>query len=124
VWHFVNGFTRAVFIDLGKTPRDNDLLTIFVLIRTSRHPFKGLVDIGSTAQQALDEPFSNCQISVFVRGSNVSMMNTKESSTNGIPCDMVLEGNPSCLFNLLTDDVIKTMIHIYFSELIIFGNTV
>jgi len=34
---FINGFTKAAFVDLVKTLRDNDLLTIFVigLIRTS-----------------------------------------------------------------------------------------
>ena len=35
---FINGFTRADFMDLGKINRDIDLLTIFVIrvIRTSR----------------------------------------------------------------------------------------
>jgi len=59
---FINGFTRAVFIDLGKTPRDNEVLTIFVIgpIRTSRKSFTSHVAIGSTAQKALDDLFSNC----------------------------------------------------------------
>jgi len=48
-------------MDLGKTPRDNDLLTIFVIgfIRTSRQSFTSHVGIGSNAQKALDDFFSN-----------------------------------------------------------------
>ena len=78
---FINGFTRAAFMDLGKTPRDNDLLTIFVIgfIRTSRQFFTSYVGIGSTAQKALDDFFSNSLISVSVKGSNVSIMDTFES---------------------------------------------
>jgi len=123
---FTDSFTKKNFTDRRKVIRDDNVLTASVigLIRTSRYSFIKNGGIGSTSPEALYENVSNSQLSVSVRGSNVSMMNTKESSTNGIPCDMVLEGNPSCLFNLLTDDVIKTMIHIYFSELIIFGNTV
>ena len=42
-------------MDLGKTPRDNDLLTIFVigLIRTSRQSLTSHEGIESTAQKAL-----------------------------------------------------------------------
>jgi len=74
----INGFTRAALMDLGKTPRDDDLLTIFVigLIRTSRH-----VGIRSTAQKALDDMFSNCLISVSVKSSNVSIMDMQDYST-------------------------------------------
>jgi len=81
----INGFTRAAFMDLGKTHRDNDLLTIFVigLIRTSRQSFKSHIGIGSTAQKALDDLFSNCLISVSVKGSNVSIMDMQDSSING-----------------------------------------
>ena len=57
-------------MDLGKTLRDNDLLTIFVieLIRTSRQSFTSYIGIGPTAQKALDDIFSNCLISVSVIG--------------------------------------------------------
>ena len=66
----INGFTRAAFMDLGKTPSDNDLLIIFVigLIRTSRQSFTSHVGIGSTAQKALGDLFSNCLISLSVKG--------------------------------------------------------
>ena len=65
---FINGFTRAAFIDLRETPRDNYLFTTFVigLIRTSIQSFTSHVGIGSTAQKALDDLFSNCLISVSV----------------------------------------------------------
>ena len=48
-------------MDLGKTPRDNDLLTILVIgfIRTSRESFTSHVGIGSTAQKALDDLYKN-----------------------------------------------------------------
>ena len=60
---FINVFTRAAFMDLGKTTRDNDLLIIFVigLIRSN-------VGIGSTAKKALDDLFSNCLIRVSIKG--------------------------------------------------------
>ena len=91
VCFFINGFTTAAFMDLGKTPRDNYLLTIFVIgfIRTSRQSFTSHVGIGSTAQKALDD-----MISVSVKASDVSIMDMQDSSTNGLPCDKVLEGNP------------------------------
>ena len=60
-------------MDLGKTPRNNDLLTIFV-IGTPRQSFTSHVGIGSSAQKALNDFFSNCLISVSVKGSNVSIM--------------------------------------------------
>jgi len=58
---FINGFTRAAFTDLGKTPRDNDVLTIFVigLIRTYRQSFTSHVSIGSNAQKAIDDFSAN-----------------------------------------------------------------
>ena len=61
VWICINGFTRAAFMDLGKIPRDNDLLIIFVigLIRTSRQYFTSHVSIRSTAQKPLDDLFFN-----------------------------------------------------------------
>ena len=99
---FINGFTRAAFMVLGKPPKDNDLLTVFVigLIRTSRQSFTSHVGIGSTAQKALDDLFSNYLLSVSVKGSNVSIMDMQDSSTNGLPCDKVLEWNPLCIFNI------------------------
>jgi hypothetical protein len=102
VCFFINGFTRAAFMDLGKTPRGNDLLTIFVIefIRTSRQSFTSHVGIGLTAQKALDDFFINCLISVSVKGSNVSIMDMQDSSTNGVPCDKVLDWNPLCIFNI------------------------
>jgi len=89
---FINGFTRAVFMDLWKTLSDNDLLTIFVigLIRTSRQSFTSHVGIGSTAQKTLDDLFSNCPISVSLKDSNVSILDMQDSSTIGLPCDKVL----------------------------------
>ena len=56
VFCFINGF-----IYFWKTPRDNDLLTIFVirLIRTARQYFTSHVSIGPPAQKALDYPFGN-----------------------------------------------------------------
>jgi len=102
VLYFIFLLFQALRMDLGKTPRDNDLFTIFVigLIRTSRQSFTSHVGIGSIAQKALDDRFSNCLISVSVKGSNVSMMNMQDSSTNGLPYDKVLEGNPLCIFNI------------------------
>jgi len=87
-------------MDLGKTSRHNDVLTIIVigLIRTSRQLFLSYICIGSSGKKALDDLFSNCQISVSVKGSNVSIMDMQGSSTNGLPCDKVLEGNPICIF--------------------------
>ena len=69
VWFFINGFTRAAFMDLGKIPRDNDILNIFVtgFIRTSRKSFTNHVGIGSTAQKALDDLLGNFLISVFAK---------------------------------------------------------
>ena len=54
---FINGFTKAAFMDLGKTPRDNDLLIIFVieLISQSRQSFTSHVGIDVPAQKALDD---------------------------------------------------------------------
>ena len=71
----------AAFLDIGKTPRDNDVLTIFVieLLKTSRQSFTTHVDIGPTAQKALDDFFSNCLISVSVKGSNLSIMGMQDS---------------------------------------------
>ena len=102
LWLFINGFTMAAFVDLGKTPRDNDFLTTFVigLIKTSRQYFRSHVGIGSTAQTALDDLFSNCLISVTVKGPNVSIIDIQVSSFTGLPCVTVLEGNPSCIFNI------------------------
>jgi len=100
-------------MDPGKTPTDNNVLATFV-IRTSRQSFTGHVDIGSTAQKALDDLFSNCPISVSVKGSNVSTMDMQNSSTNGIPCDKVLKGNPiQCIEYLYTEEVIKTVGYIF-----------
>jgi len=79
------------------------------LIRTSRHSFTSHVDIGSYAQRGLADLFSNYLISA---SANLSIMDMQNSSTNGIPCDKVLEGNSSCIFNLLTE-VIKSMGHIF-----------
>ena len=44
----INGFTKAAFVDPGKTQRDNDLSLIFViwLIRTSRYPLISHVSKG------------------------------------------------------------------------------
>ena len=88
------------FMDLKKTPRD--VLTIFGirLIRTSKQSFKNHVGIGSAAQNTLDDLFTNCLISASVTVSNVFIMEMQDSSTNGIPCNKVLEGNRSCLFNI------------------------
>ncbi|KAK2158475.1 hypothetical protein LSH36_169g03028 [Paralvinella palmiformis] len=55
-------------------------------LRTSRQSFTSHLGIGSTAQKALDDFFSNCLISVSVKGSNVSIMDMQDSSTNGLPC--------------------------------------
>ena len=103
---FINGFTRAAFMDLDT--RDNDLLTIFVIgfIRTSRQSFTSYVGIGSTAQKALDDLFSNCLISVSLKGSNVSIMDMQDSSTNGLPCDKVLDctsSNCNDIYRLTTN---------------------
>ena len=75
-WFYVNGFTRAAFVNLEKTPRDNDLLTMFVigLIIRSRQSFTSHVGIGSSAQKALDDLYSNCLISVSVKDSNIYIM--------------------------------------------------
>jgi len=103
-------------MDLGKTPRDNDVLTIFVteLIRTSILSCTSHVGIGSAAQKALDDLFSNCLIFVSVKGSNVSIMDMQNPSTNGLPYDKMLERNSLCIFNIfLTEEVIKTMSHIF-----------
>jgi len=105
VCFFINGFTRAVFIDLGKTPRDNDVLTIFLigLIKTSRQSFTSHIGIGSTAQQAIDDLFTNCVIYVSSKGSNVSLMDMQDSSTDALHCDKVIEWNPLCIFNITFD---------------------
>jgi len=89
----INRFWVA-FMDLVNTPKDNDLLTKFVIghIRTSRQSFTSHVGIGSTAHKALYDLFINCPISASVKGSNVSIMDMQGSSTNGLPCDKVLEG--------------------------------
>ena len=81
---FINGFTRATFMDLGNTLIDNDSLTIIAigLIRKLRHSFTSNVGIGSTAQKALDDFLSKCLISVSVKGSNVYTMDMQDSSTN------------------------------------------
>jgi len=73
-------------MDLGKTSRNNYLITIFVtgLIRilgfnedlTSLCAFNGSMCTRSAGQKTLDDLFSNCLISVSVRGSNVSIMDT------------------------------------------------
>jgi len=65
------------------------------LIRTSIQTFTSHVGIGSAAQKAVDDLFSNCLISVTVL--NISTMDIQDSSTNGLPCDKVLEGNPPCI---------------------------
>jgi len=92
----------AAFMDLEKILRYNYLLIIFVieLIRTSRQSFTNHVGIGSTAQKVLDDFFSNCPISFSVKGSNVSIMDMQDSSTNGLPCDKVLDWNALCIFNI------------------------
>jgi hypothetical protein len=89
-------------MDLGKTLIDNDSLTIIAigLIRKTRHSFTSNVGIGSTAQKALDDFLSKCLISVSVKGSNVSISDMQDSSTNGLPCEKVLEWNPLCIFNI------------------------
>jgi len=63
-------------MDLGETPRYNDLYTIFVivLIRISRHFFTSHVAIVSIAQKALYDLFSNCLISDSVKGLNISIV--------------------------------------------------
>ena len=87
---------------LGKTPKNTNLLTIFVigLIRIYRHSFTIYAVIGSTAQKALDDHFSNCLKSFSVKGSDVSVMDMQDSCTNALPCDNVLEWNPLCMFNI------------------------
>ena len=79
-------------MDLGKTPIDNDLLTIFVIgfIRTSRQSFTSHVGIESTAQKALDYLFSKC---IYNGYAGISY-------TNGVPSAKVLEGKPPCIFNI------------------------
>jgi len=116
----------AAFMDLGKTSRDNDLLTIFVIefIRTFRHSLTSHVGIRSTAQKALDDFFSNCLISVSVKGWNVSIMDMQDSPCNGITCDKVLKRNPSCIFNIFWEKKLLKQWAISLSELIIFGKTV
>ena len=108
-------------MDLEKTPRGNDSLTIFVilLIRISIHPFTYHVGIESTTQKALDEYFSNCLMSVSVKGWNVSFMNMQDSPTNGIPWDKVTEGNPSCIFNIFWQTKLLKQWAISLSQLII-----
>ena len=39
-------------------------------------------------------------VSVSVKGSNVSIIDMQNSSTNGLPCDNVLEGYPLCIVNI------------------------
>ena len=90
----------ATFLDFGKTPRDNDILTIFGLIRTSRHSSTSHVGIGSTGQKALDDVYSDCLISVSVRDLKVSIINMHGHSTISTPYYKVLEGNPLCIFNI------------------------
>ena len=85
-------------MDLGKSPRDNDLITIFC--NTAYQNIQTMLSMGSTAQKALDDLSNNCLISVSVKGSNVSIMDMQDSSTNLLPCDKVPEWNPVCIFNI------------------------
>ena len=116
VWFFINGLTRAAFMDLGRTPRYNDLLTIFVfgLIRTSRESFTNKVN-------CTENIFSNCLISVSVKGSNVSTMDMLDFSTNCLPCDKVLEWNLLCIFKMFWQKKVLQQWAIFISELILFG---
>jgi len=61
-------------MELGTTPRDNDLLIILVigLMGISIYSFTRHIAIGSTAQKALDKLFSNCPIPVSLKGSNIT----------------------------------------------------
>ena len=107
-------------MDFGKAPRDNDLLTLFVigLIRTSRQSFVSHVGIGSTAQKALDDLFQQLSDTVPVNGSNVSIMDMQDSSTNG------LEWNSLCIFNICWQKKLLKQWAMTLSELILFGRTV
>ena len=89
-------------MDLGKTDRDNDLLTNFAigLIGAFSQTFTSHVGMGSTSQKTLGDLFNNCLISVSVRHPNVSILDIPDSSTNGIFCDKILEGNRQCIFSI------------------------
>ena len=109
-------------MDLGKTPRDNDVLTTFVigLMRTSRHSSTTHIGIRSTGQKTLYNLYSNCLISDSVRDSNVSINNRQNPSTNGIPYDKESEGNPLYIFGIF----LKNGPYLPSSDLIIFRRTV
>ena len=81
-----------------------DLLPTFDLckwaFRTSRDLFICHVGIGSHKRK-LDYPFSVCLIPVSVSGSNASILDTQDSSTNTNPCDKVLEENPFSIFKIM-----------------------
>ena len=115
VCFFINGFTRTAFVDLGKTPRDNELLTIFVteLIRTYTQSFTSHVGKGSTAQKALDDIFSNCLISVSVKGSNVSIMDMQDSFTNVLPVIRCWKGTQYVYLIFLTEGQFDVYVILY-----------
>jgi len=73
---FINGFARAPSMDLEKTPGDKSVLIIFGtdFLRISWHSFTN----------TYSDTFSNCMISVSVTGSNKSMMDMQDSSSNGL----------------------------------------
>ena len=79
-------------MNLGKIPRNNDILTIFVIriILTSKQSLTSHVGIESTAQKALDYLFSKC---IYNGYAGISY-------TNGVPSAKVLEGKPPCIFNI------------------------
>jgi len=113
-------------MDLGKSPRDNDLITIFCNtayqnIQTMRHkPCSHWVNwpesIRWLFQQLSD--ISLCKKLKF------TIMEMQDSSTNGLACDKVLDWNPLCIFNIFWQKKLLTRWAISLSELILFGSTV
>ena len=86
----------AAFSDLVKASGDNDVLTIFVIrpIRIWRHSFTSHIGILSTAHKALDDHFQQCLIPIAISSSSVSSIKMQDYFTNGVLCDMKLEGSP------------------------------
>jgi len=64
--------TRGTFIDLAKTPRDNDLLPIFVAGFISVH-HNNLSGLGSSVKRVFEELLNNCLISVSLLQDQVEL---------------------------------------------------
>ena len=54
----------------------------------------------------------------------LSIMDMQDSSTNGLPCDKVLNWNPLCIFNIFWWKKLLKQWAISLSELLLFGRTV